>query len=166
MIEVGKKYDVLCVYCLEKFDNKAINIWLPVFGHAHIDSDFGLTDYHYHLDFRFIPEIVLYYFWCQHEKLQGITVPATGSKKYKSLRCLRKNTIILDSRISKADINGVRFSIFQKKYENKELKCYKCPHNGFDVREGVELQENVFECPGHALAWNIETGKSHKRNIY
>ena len=52
--EVGKFYDVPCVYAKWP-DTDARPRWWPVLGPQHEDTDFINADYqHYHVDFRFL----------------------------------------------------------------------------------------------------------------
>jgi nitrite reductase/ring-hydroxylating ferredoxin subunit len=37
--------------------------------------------------------------------------------------------------------------------------CSYCPHKGMPLHDAVRLNGDIVECPGHAIRWNLKTGK-------
>jgi nitrite reductase/ring-hydroxylating ferredoxin subunit len=164
-MKVGTYHNARCIW------SPRWNYWFPVYGPWHNDAEvIGLKEWHFHVDWRLVaPSIYRIYendsrkassavFTRQEIGLRGDTdEPATEMKRR---RCWREMPIF------PAETRGVPvpwMPALEREHCDKKLKCGKvCPHRGFSL-EGMPAKEGVVVCPGHGLAWNVETGAMVRR---
>ena len=171
--EVGKHYMVKCaLYRLGHFGNN-VKIWLPILGERHADPEIANPKHHYHLDVRFIPNLVLRRLWGGEFDPRRILVmgceidlPPT---KIRRLRCVRQFIPIHPPGFICEEINGISFEKFEKLMASSQViakdGCKFCPHKGtpLDCAPTIGV-DNQVECPGHGLTWDLISLRLIERN--
>ena len=175
--EVGKFYDVLCVYA--KWPNMdARPRWWPVLGPQHEDSDFINAGYqHYHVDFRFLND-------ASRELLRG---PQGPSRAF-SVVVTSVNIVAESAGLPTRDSSAERMLEDDSWFQVRRVKCKAqwpaypsrfawwlseleaaymgerlrggryCPHKGTDLST-IKPDGDVVTCPLHGLRWNVRTGE-------
>lgn len=167
--EIGKVYDVPCVYA----DNW-INLytgWIPVIGPMHEDAEHVNFPYeHWHIDWRFFskrmfdkvimpahvllpkyktPEQYLYAWPVQQKDLNGRAIVA---RPVEQRRMTCKRTFPEFPRHAAKWIPELECA-----YAGSQMKNMRCPHRGIPL-DGLSVMDDVVTCPAHGLRWNVKTG--------
>jgi hypothetical protein len=158
---VGKTYLVPCVRVNHLKTDKVIEV--PVFDSFHedpeIDPEIG---WHYHVDHRFMSpaffEFVFDHPFALHrirvikEKMHSIFELVVRAKS-----CWQEAVLRLPSYRCKFLLH-----LEQSMQEESVIRrdgCAYCPHRGMPLHDAAVVQGHVVECPGHALSWNLGTGR-------
>jgi len=155
---VGKRY---LVNTVEVLPEQYYHWWnggiVPVLGLAHEDADLiGIKDRHFHIDWRFVPlknwERGLGFLYQKNHSMQGAVLweyNPMGPVTRKALLCRRTHDVFPIVQFTKQ---------LQKTFADKKSDCRTCPHRGISL-VGAPVNFGAVVCPGHGLAWNIETGE-------
>lgn len=165
--EVGKFYDVQCVYARLHSDIA----WWPVLGEAHRDSEIiGFDPLHYHVDWRFVSRRL-------HQRLVEFTLrgaieeyavplmlmPDPGWRVRRIEECfgeLKHRHMRLKCKRQFSPYPHGRAPWMARMSEHHAGSCLKrnvCPHRGYDLsREPVV--DGIVTCPLHGLRFNVDTG--------
>ena len=162
--EVGKYYLVPVVVNLSGYA-------CPVLGPEHEDREYiGVARNHYHYDLRFVADALIEHFCghmlrtrpitCDPVELMMIFIHFTdivkGKPAERKMKCRR--------RMPKFPLEvGAQEALWMKPledaYANTKLNCARCPHRGMPLSKDNADENGVVVCPGHGLAFNINTGK-------
>lgn len=164
---VGRRYLVPCV------KNKR-GQWMPVLGSKHHDIEYiGISDIHYHYDFRFVKEGFIKerferYTFNRHlvctseEFAMGDILKNTDEPTERALICLRRMPNFPWS------VSGKPISFIEpmeRAFKDVKLNCARCPHRGGPLSaDNADEYGNVI-CPLHGLQWNLQTGKLVSRLV-
>jgi Rieske [2Fe-2S] domain len=162
--QVGKFYMVPCLI------NGGTRI--PVLGPEHEDKEYiGFERPHYHFDLRFLPDKKIAnrvgYLYererkpiCSPEEFMMlvVTIEVFGAHEIAEcpVKCRRRMPVFpLENGVSVLHW----FSALEAAFADKKLNCARCPHRGFPLSAENADENGVVVCPGHGLAWNIQTGE-------
>jgi hypothetical protein len=143
---------------------RAFGSWIPIVGNAHDDVELGIKQAHFHKDTRFLSvrkhKAVLRDVGCVEPYDMALIIQEQYTDRrevvYTKMRCNREQLIFPAIPDLEKDKN---FPRFERIYMDKKLsKCQRCPHRGIDLRSIPADGNGVKICPGHGLAWNVETG--------
>lgn len=163
--EVGKFYLVPCV----RFEGA----WRPVIGPRHEDAEYiGVEILHYHDDLRFLGNAAIKRSYEWHNFFsKGITCPpeefkmtsvlashACSKVVERPVRCKRR---MPDFPLVVKTQRAPWFDKLQDAYADSR-GCARCPHRGMPL-QGLPVKDGVVICPGHGLAWSVETGEMVRR---
>lgn len=132
---------------------------LPILGGLHNDREvIGFEDDHWHVDWRFVgahAHALAGSFISRHAKvIKGFLTTGVIHRVHR--RCKRPHEIFKFR-------PSTWMPELEKHYKDAVLpKCLKCPHRGISL-VGAPIENGARVCPGHGLAWNIETGKLQPR---
>lgn len=175
---VGKRYKVPCVF------GTIYNIgphqipprWSPIIRPSHEDSKYTnarnstiwketsegwteveethfvadpTTPHHYHVDPRFAPES-FYTTWEIENQSWHSTIGPESEVKFMTLECTREMPV---QRL----FTGFGPQ-FVADYQDKKLKCARCPHKGTNLAS-VPVENGVVTCPAHGLQFNKRNRK-------
>lgn len=136
---------------------------IPLLGGEHSDPEIGANYPHTHVDWRFVStsrfraisklKISLNY---GLDILVALIIPPRAIGGYETRRMLCKRASLTFP--TRQEINGK----LEKHYANAVAKCDVCPHRGISL-VGAPVVNGARVCPGHGLAWNVETGKMQPR---
>ncbi len=168
-LAIGKFYNVPCVLLGFPFHRE----WYPVIGPQHDDAEYiGIAVRHWHYDVRFLTALQL--------KRLMYAYPG-GVEASAMLRLVTEQ--MLDPTCTKPVLKRKRMARdmpnfpmtdgrnpnpFARKleaaYADVVLKpdCRTCPHRGMPL-DGVPVKDGVVICPGHGLAWDLNTGRMVRR---
>lgn len=135
---------------------------VPVLGPGHEDNEIiGFKLDHWHLDWRFINDRALAR-WPRRDNDFMATVQTTSVDGNEltlvrhRLRCRRPMPTFPQHEAEW----GPKL---EQAYARHTLgKCRTCPHRGIPLN-GIRAQNGILVCPGHGLAWNLATGRQHRR---
>lgn len=156
--EIGRYYRVPCVW---------VPMWkikVPLFGPLHEDREIiGFPDEHWHIDWRFVPRAFMDR-WTSRRSPHGLVLSkqnAVGSIETRRLKCKREMPVF------PTHPNGNKpvfwLADLEKAHADARLKCGRiCPHRGLPL-EGCPVRDGIVVCPGHGLAWDVETGALVRR---
>lgn len=123
----------------------------PIVGHPHTDSDnFNHTDYHYHVDSRFVDGRSLGAQFPRH--FHGVE----SEPKLMIWMCLRDTPEDWKHQSSPSFI-PVLASLYTS-FQDQIAVCGRCPHKGMPIHNGV--------CTGHRLKWNEDGSCRHRGPYY
>lgn len=163
-VEVGKVYLVPCVQTRRLWvgwnDPGPRLGWLPVIGPPHEDAAIlRFPTEHYHYDWRFVSAKQARIIGVRPSDPVGLArVERAGdvtARSHHPLRCLRKMpTFPLPHSLS-----GFPLDALEQAHATARIKpdCRVCPHRGIPLN-GLPERDHVVVCPGHGLAWNVDTG--------
>lgn len=174
MAEIGKYYKVPCPHIPQSYCGST---WVPVLGPKHSDLEINFTQQHFHIDWRFATERLI--FGRQFPHAQVITcngevgnfaMEIYGEPVLKRRKC-RRGMPDFPSIETCAKQRARNFFV---QFENAKIaECAKlidghtCPHKGIDLRP-FEKPDGTAICPGHGLKFNMRTGEimpHHTRGI-
>ena len=165
---IGQHYVVPCIARKRKSGK---TLWVPIMGSRHPDPELDNPKPHYHIDYRFFTDkMMLFYFGNRFlaGKIHVFSSPVDLPIKNMRLRCYRHFSTIISADSMEATINEIDFFKFEDLMEKAEVvvkhNCRTCPHKGISLEGAVEIFPGIVECPGHALTWNLSTGKLYKRD--
>ena len=164
-VRVGKYYSVPCVY----WNNYRFHV--PIIGPLHEDVEhINFPHAHWHIDWRFVRA-----YWYQSLVKYKHPVPV-----FAVVVC-QKNTVGAVSRMNTRlkrempefqtaysrdgeDKHPVPWlSSLEDAYAGSTLKPgLVCPHRGLPLA-GCPVVDGAVVCPGHALKWDVTTGKLIRR---
>lgn len=151
---IGRFYRVPCVQTAKPLFGKPVGTWIPVIGPEHEDAEFiEFPEVHWHIDWRFVSARSFEWYSDDWRVLNWpISMKNTsGIVARKLLRCKRPMPVHDQSRIP-------WLRQLEAAYADCSLpKSMICPHRGLPLA-GCPIRNGVVICPGHALAWNVETG--------
>jgi len=112
---------------------------------------------HYHFDFRFVSNLSSLMRPAEEWRFARVLTRAAcaimdGSEprvEWMRRKCIRDGPLFPD-----APHWG---SKLERAYANKKLECGRCPHRGLPLH-GQPVNGGVVVCPGHGLAWDVQTG--------
>lgn len=168
---IGRHYLVPCILY-------ARTLWFPILGSLHEDKE--ILDFdspHYHFDFRFVGKRQLNHWRCrysmghsddvvlQSSMIRVQTAVDTVANPIKRLRlACRRQMPEFPMRVLR--LGGFIYNTMQQKLErafrDKRMTCATCPHRGFKLDQ-LPQKNGVVVCPGHGLAWNMQTGEMVSR---
>lgn len=137
--------------------------YFPTLGSPHSDPEIGADYQHIHVDWRFVSKSQFKRstrrVGRQDRGQEYVTVivikqESVGFPKRMKMRCKR-----IAFEFPMSDSVGVPL---QKIYASAVDKCNICPHRGISL-VGAPVVNGARVCPGHGLAWNLETGKMQPR---
>lgn len=168
--EVGKVYNVPCMYTKCRGSFIPNDGWVPVLGPKHEDAEhLNFPDPHYHVDWRFIP--AQQYRQTLSGRPSGSTLGTvlTNTEGYYPGTVeteLLRGTPVLKRRLCKRampifparpNIDWARLERAQAFVCNKLKPGNICPHRGIDLTPFIEPDGTAI-CPGHGLRWDTKTG--------
>lgn len=167
---VGRYYMVPCV----RFADPRFPGWWPVIGPPHEDPDLGAPVEHYHHDVRFLAV-------SQLERIYRDMKPRFWERQWRAAKTERRMVKLameavpyveqaveaptLRRRLCRRKMPAQALSVarrIQDAYADKTAKCGTCPHRGFPLA-GAPVVKGARVCPGHGLAWDVETGRLVRR---
>lgn len=162
--QIGHYYRVPCMWVPD------VESWLPILGPWHEDKDvIGFTEPHYHVDWRLVGPSLYEYFKERHAAVHakvfsrqdlGTDSPRLETKR---LRCWREMPEFPSHHPLDRTEAVPWMPALEREHADCRLKCGKvCPHRGISL-EGMPVKDGVVVCPGHGLAWNVETGAMVRR---
>lgn len=144
--EVGKTYKVRCIELLNQ--NDVVFAVVPIIGELHRDPQFGVDQFHYHIDGRFAANN------CPIPHTDGKTNSVvwagdrteywppykTGNIVYRRLKCKRESTGIVPPEKGK-------YQDWYSSFVGQSCKGKRCPHLGQEMIE----ENGLLVCPLHNL---------------
>jgi hypothetical protein len=169
---IGKMYLVMCVKVSVESGKYECGVrgWVPIMGPLHDDREYiGVKIRHYHIDWRFArfdddgagPVEQARKFGRFVSDKQVMSLPELRRR-----RCVREMgafpTHLPDYSGDGTPIDFIRK--LETAYRDVKLKpdCMICPHRGISLA-GVTEKDGVRVCPGHGLAWRMDTGELSPR---
>lgn len=159
---VGERYRVPAVF--QRF-RKTLTLWVPVIGPEHEDREhIGFEHDHWHIDWRFAGNSLIEY--------HAFSLPPRHW--HGKVLCRNDWTLHVGNRVFTCRRHMEPFPVpywrqaLQAAYAEHRVnpKCAVCPHRGFPLA-GSPTEEiagrTAWVCPGHGLAWDIETGQLLER---
>lgn len=151
---VGKFYLVPCVRI-------NASVW-PILGEFHNDKEIGIEYDHWHYDHRFTSS---YQF--DRDPYPYAMIRIKMRKEHDLVETLaRKCRRQMPDFPSRLRINGGKTHVaitLERNFKDVKMKCLTCPHRGFSLK-GVPNKNGIIVCPGHGLAWEVESGRMIERN--
>lgn len=160
---VGRFYRVRCVM--------NSGIWFPVLGPWHDDKEIiGFEQEHFHFDMRFATKRNLQHWrthrshvlddeeFCQRSMARVVVLFTDEAVMVR--KCLRAQHDF-PMRTLDGNSNYMQAKLEQG-YAGKRMTCATCPHRGFRLDQ-LPQKNGVVVCPGHGLAWNMQTGEMVSR---
>lgn len=156
--EIGKFYRVPCV--MTKSWGSEI---IPINGPLHEDREIiGFDPEHWHIDWRFVSHAFFKLTSArasEPRKIHSIvackmmTSRGTSEVFFKRLKCKRPMPDYPTLQ------DGAEWlPALEKLFRDAKLNCMICPHRGISLESAIPVN-GVAVCPGHGLAWNLETGR-------
>lgn len=153
--QIGHYYSVLCAQSSHFYPNGSLRL-VPLLGPLHEDAEIiNFPERHWHVDWRFVSQKAWDHFSYLRSRLARPISEnnVTGQLTRHRLKCKREMPIFPDKS---------RVLWLEKLEESFQNNCLKpgliCPHRGIPLA-GCQVENSVVVCPGHGLAWNIESGK-------
>lgn len=155
---IGRYYRVPCV------DVPMWNGMVPVFGPLHEDREIiGFPEEHWHIDWRFVPSAFIDQ-RTSRGVVHGLVVSwknARGGIVMLRRKCRREMPDFPTHPHSGREVFWLRD--LEANHRGARLKCGRiCPHRGLPLA-GCPVKDGVVVCPGHGLAWNVDTGELVRR---
>lgn len=164
---MGHRYVVPCVL--------RTGVWFPVIGPAHEDGEYiGFKQLHWHYDFRFVARLD-WEAWTEgvHDQvnvLSRVLVVRDGEEARvvrRVKRCLREMPLFCTQYVRTCGtVSNVHWmENLETAFADSKLKldCMTCPHRGLPLKGLPVSPRGTVVCPGHGLAWNVNTGAMVKR---
>lgn len=147
---IGQFYRVPCI--LGHWNDSEVLRWIPIVGPLHDDADhLNFPWSHWHVDGRFVRSEVGA-FACRNKPI--IKEHTRGEIQFNRRKCYRHSPELGFGFLK----NQLKHRALREAYKDARMKCMKCPHRGFDLSTQPVVNGVVY-CPGHALRWDVETGK-------
>lgn len=148
--EIGRYYSVLCA------PSTVFLRWVPLLGPLHEDAEIvNFQEQHWHIDWRFVSQREWNHY-CSFTTPLAVPISeknVDGPPCHRRLKCKREMPIF------PGHGRVIWLKELEAAYQNDNLKPgLICPHRGIPLA-GCPAKDGVVVCPGHGLAWNIETGK-------
>jgi len=166
---IGWLYQVQCVFCDYAGAGEQ---WWPILGPLHDDLDyFKIEKSHYHFDARFLTARQMRYlckgYPCESASLIALCNNWDKGPAEKLRRCYREmptHPLSIASRWDGRTVHNSGLPAMEKAYKSHRLNVEHpvCPHRGFRLC-GLPQTDGVVVCPGHGLAWNLNTGRMVSR---
>ncbi len=175
---VGRFYDVPTVDW-RRWVNRSGLFPMPVLGPLHEDREhIGFSDDHWHFDWRFAPQDQL----VRHMEADHTDDPAIALKSVATAHAVRGSVYRARWKCRRPmPVLPVQFQriegwmgsrpflpipwlpALERAFAGEKLPaCRKCPHRGLPLR-GLPETDGVVVCPGHGLAWDVQTGALVRR---
>ena len=156
--EIGRYYRVPCV---------EVPMWrcmVPLFGPLHEDTEIiGFPEEHWHIDWRFTSPAFMER-WVYKRIPHGTVLSrknAVGAVEIRPRKCRREMPVFPTHPYSGKPVFWL--ADLEKAHAEARLKCGMiCPHRGLPLA-GCPAKDGVVVCPGHGLAWDVETGDLVRR---
>lgn len=178
-VVIGIVYDVPAVHWIPqafRVRPSWVDVITPVFGALHEDREtIGFDEDHWHIDWRFASSQLLQRMDYEagldartRTELQASKVISAKDTDGKVLRIRRrcKRQHITFPTTYNAAMGYERvvpwMPLLELAYSESVVKCGRCPHRGMSLA-GAPVVDGARVCPGHGLAWNVETGKLQRR---
>jgi len=170
-LKIGKFYRVECVKTQP--DSGGSKMWLPIYGPMHVDEANTGTDEnvgpHIHVDMRFLDSEELRHMYFSPNDSGAIRLNiskenlpnAVLSLKRELRKCRRQWGVWSSSNLASSSRRDC-----ERQYSNCK-GCETCPHQNFyltTVETSIVQGQEVKICPGHNLAWSVDTGELVPRN--
>lgn len=155
--QIGKFYSVPCV--------KSQWQWMPtvpILGPMHEDREIiDFPEHHYHIDWRFVSARA----WQRRLSASPGKGKSNGHKVL-GLPISERNIcsdVFMHRLLCKREMPEFPLSAWltelEPLYASRRLtEDFVCPHRGIPLA-GCPVKNGVVICPGHGLAWNVETRK-------
>lgn len=164
---VGETYMVPCV--MHTWGDGAYREWTPILEPPHADPDLRTPERHWHIDWRFVPQRLITAAGAKdpessfHLMLYAIPETSNTFVSHRRMRCLR---IMPTMPMHMHNLRHIANRL-EDQYAGITLPpdCRTCPHRGTSLRGLPEVMPGVVVCPGHGLAWNLETGNNVPRRF-
>lgn len=157
--QVGFSYPVPCVKTKDTGSE-----WIPILPPLHEDQMIFGADYHYHIDFRFLPE-PRFKLWTEQFPEPGFALSRILFPKHIIAGpCKQRMEYLREMPEFRClDFEGRPFPQFIKlenKYRNStlDLKTLRCPHRKISL-QGMPIRDGKITCPGHGLCFQLRTGQ-------
>lgn len=155
---IGKRYLVPMVMWSYRGEPER---WWPVLGSFHNDvEDIGVSDWHFHIDYRFLSRKHLRI--GRDTDFRGSSIPfayrniMTFEEKPETSIKWRKCRRLYPERYPVPEVRWM--AALQQRYEGKQLTDdMKCPHRGASLVGLAPDADGCVACPLHGLKWNCET---------
>ena len=160
--ELGAFYLVPCVLVPLGFYGLK---FVPVIGPKHRDPELGADWEHWHVDWRFVPEVTI-------QRASASVIPSphgkvvsndnpdrwgarelTGAPHLKRRKCRRQ----MPDFPASPKPAWAAMEAAQRARCDRLKDGHTCPHRGIDLRQ-FEKADGTAVCPGHGLRWNLRTG--------
>lgn len=173
-VEIGRVYDVPAVCWVDKIWTKPrwADWTMPIFGVLHEDKEIiGFPDEHWHVDWRFVSTSLMrriesYVSEATYENIDQVRAARVISKQNTTGVVLRRRMRLKRTHLhfpSHVHSTAVKWMpALEDAYAEASAKCGRCPHRGMSL-VGAPMAGGARVCPGHGLAWNVETGKLQRR---
>jgi hypothetical protein len=142
--------------------------WVPILGPKHEDAAYiGFPKQHYHFDFRFLKNGGFRYLVNADSPKAHGCVAGDDAFHINTVRLLRRVCVRQMHEWPVTDTRDRPISwmpALEQAFADKRMKCMTCPHRGMPLN-GMPVKDGVVVCPGHGLAWNIQTGELVRRTI-
>lgn len=142
--------------------------WVPVWPQLHDDANIGFPEKHYHVDWRFVSD----------EDIKCIANLSYGDRVYRaSIDDILESVILLvitsesvkrgpEERLQCCYRNHLTWPFhhnaperLEKLLSGAKLKCWRCPHWGFDLSTVKPNEDGIIQCPGHGLCFRADNGQ-------
>lgn len=129
-------------------------LW-PVIGPWHEDADIGVEKYHFHYDFRFIPESWSTNMATVHAADKS--APEYGKNSVPLMVWKRKKMLRPMPDFPFWRLNARE--VLVEKFKDVKMKCMTCPHRGMPLQGLPVKEDGTVVCNGHGLRWRLRDGK-------
>jgi len=164
--KVGSRYLVPCVQIPVAIGTPDCRegSWIPVLGPAHRDPELGVTELHFHTDFRFISSRRLNPLLLNTEEKAPVYMIHVGAilgirrstggywpqedtpVVYREMKCHRAWYWMPDQ----------FHDHLAKEWGSLPTTCGRCPHRGTPLGSLVREPGGIVTCPSHGLRVNVE----------
>lgn len=158
-LQIGEMFLVPCLVKKDIYDKIIIT---PVINHLYNDKENGQTEYHYHVDYRFV----------KHFGQKPFPIVKNNHSKHVFVSNIRPqrsrdgNLEYVVLPVINADFAGVTpvHNISKSKLKHAGIHKGKCPHRGYDLSQ-VPAKDGQIRCPLHGLIFGEKTGKCLTRKF-
>ncbi len=134
-------------------------LW-PVVDHIHTDEGYGQPAPHYHIDWRFMSQFLV---WEHRNNVDLIMWPEIEKEYFSPIM---EDEVIGQLRMKWKyrrdhcfpETRGFRLLKELMVERNAKMKNFKCAHHGTNL-VSCKPVDGIITCPQHGLKWNAKTGE-------
>lgn len=148
--EIGRMYRVPCVRVASGF---YAGLFLPALGELHEDRDLGISNYHFHFDWRFIADTLMRRLRRRgYIPVVSLILSPDAKPQHKTLlrKCVRAAPDFPSHAPWMARLEA-------EYLHARLLPGMVCPHRGMSLAS-QPVEDGCVTCPLHGLRWDVVTG--------